>query len=419
MAEGLFRPGVADRLTEPDELDRPMRIAGPGGWALTGTLGLVIVAVTIWGFAGSIPTHVEATGILAWSGGGVRQVVARAEGQLQDVLVTAGEMVTADQPLARMVTPEARVRVDDANRKLETLRADRTRMREYLDDLMAKEHRSFEEIRENTRSLIAGGTQQIAANEKIVKALESLLARHYTTSVEVEGARERLFQIQAQQDQNRQKLIDLQIQQLTQLRERTESLQTWDLQIVDAEAARAEAQLQLDLGETLRSPMHGRVVEVLQAPGGFVGANTPVVLVEFGTPTLEATLFLPAGTGKEVAPGMAANVSPDTVERAEYGTLAGTVERVAPYPATPDQVKAILDDESLVQATLARGPVLVAAVALEPDATSPSNYRWSSGMGPNVRLNAGTLATATVTVRAQPPVTLVVPAIRRFLGIYP
>jgi HlyD family secretion protein len=419
VAEGLFRPGVADRLTEPDELDRPMRIAGPGGWALTGTLALVIVAVTIWGFAGSIPTHVPATGILGWSGGGVRQVVARAEGQLVEVQVQPGELVTADQPLARLTAPDAQLRVADADRKLETLRADRTRMREYYDDLMAKEQRSFEDIRENTRSLIAGGTQQIAANQKIVKALESLLARHYTTSVEVEGARERLFQIQAQQDQNRQKLIDLQIQQLAQLRERTESLQTWDLQIVEAEGARAQAQLELDLGQTLRSPIAGRVVEVLQQPGMFVGANTPVVLVEYGTPTLEATLFLPAGIGKEAAPGMAANVSPDTVERAEYGTLAGTVERVSPYPATPDEVKAILADESLVQATLAHGPVLVAAVALQPDATSPSNYRWSSGRGPDVRLNAGTLATATVTVRAQPPVTLVIPAIRRFLGIYP
>ncbi len=419
MAEGLFRAGVADRLTEPDELDRPMRIAGPGGWTLAGTMALIIVAVTVWGFVGSIPTHVEATGILTWSGGGVREVVARAEGQLTEVLVHPGDAVTTDQPLARLVAPIVRQRLDDATRKLETLRADRTRMRAYLDDLMAKEQKSFEEIRENTRQLLAGGSQQMAANEKIVRALEGLLSRHYTTSVEVEGARERLFAIQAQQDQNRQRLIDVQIQQLTTLRERTESLQTWDLQIVEAEAARAEAQLQLDLGETLKSPLDGRVAEVNVAPGTFVGENTPVVIVEFGTPTLIATLFLPAGKGKEVAPGMPANVAPDTVERAQYGTLEATVERVAPYPATPEQITAILDDKSLVESTLAHGPVLVASATLVPDAATPSRYRWSSGKGPRVTLTAGTLTTASVTVLAQPPVALVVPAIRRFLGIYP
>jgi HlyD family secretion protein len=419
VAEGLFRPGVADRLTEPDELDRPMRIAGPGGWALTGTLALIVAAITLWGFLGSIPTHVEASGILTWSGGGVRQVVARADGQLVETLVRAGDAVMAEQPLARLVVPAARQRVDDATRKLEALRADRTRARAYFDDLLAKEQRALAQVARDTRSLLAVNAQQITANEKIVRALEGLLRKHYTTAVEVEGARERLAQIQAQQDQNRQRLTDLQVQQLTQVRERAQALQTLDLQVLAAEEARADAQLEYELGATLRSPMQGRVVEVMVAPGSFVAQNTPVVLVEFGEPTLQATLFLPAGRGKKVGPGMPANVAPATVERAQYGTLAGTVTEVSPYPATPDQLGAVLDDKSLVETTLAHGPVLVASASLEPDAASPSGYRWSSGAGPRVRLTGGTLASATVTVRTQPPIALVVPAIRRFLGIYP
>jgi HlyD family secretion protein len=419
VAEGLFRPGVADRLTEPDELDRPMRIAGPGGWALAGTMALIIVSVLVWGFLGTIPTHVEATGILGWSDGGVRPVVARAEGQLVEVLVDSGDTVTAEQPLARLVVPVARQGVDDATRKLEALRADRTRTRAYFDDLLVKEQRVLEQVRRDTRSLLESNARQIAANEKIVQALEALLRKHYTTSVEVEGARERLAQIRAQQDQNRQRLTDLEVQQLTQIRQRAEAIQALDLQILAAEEARADAQLQFDLGATLRSPMDGRVVEVLVAPGSFVAENSPVVLVEFGQPTLHATLFLPAGQGKEVAPGMPANVAPATVERAQYGTLTATVSEVAPYPATPEQLGVLLSDKSLVETTLARGPVLVALAALVTDPAAPSGYRWSSGTGPHVRLSGGTLADATVTVRTQPPVALVVPAIRRFLGIYP
>ncbi len=396
-----------------------MRIAGPGGWALAGTMALVIIAVLVWGFLGSIPTHVEASGILGWSGGGVRQVVARAEGQLVEVLVGPGEAVAAEQPLARLVAPVARQGVDDATRKLEALRADRERTRAYFDDLLAKEQRVLEQVRRDTRALLDSNARQIAANEKIVQAFEALLRQHYTTSVEVEGARERLAQIRAQQDQNRQRLADLEVQQLTQVRQRAEAIQALDLQILAAEEARADAQLQLELGATLRSPLDGRIVEVLVAPGSFVAENAPVVLVEFGQPTLHATLFLPAGTGKQVAPGMPANVAPATVERAQYGTLTATVAEVAPYPATPEQLEVLLGDKSLVEATLARGPVLVASAGLVPDPAAPSGYRWSSGTGPRVRLTGGTLASATVTVRTQPPIALVVPAIRRLLGLYP
>ena len=56
--------------------------------------------------------------------------------------------------------------------------------------------------------------------------------------------------------------------------------------------------------------------------------------------------------------------------------------------------------------------------ALEPSKTSLSGYVWSSGDGPPVLLQSGTLCTATVVVQRQAPATLVLPFLKKFfLGV--
>jgi HlyD family secretion protein len=396
-----------------------MRVAGPMGWIIVATLVLVIVVAIVWGFVGSIPTHVSGEGILRQGDGGVRQVVARGDAQVAAIEVEPGAIVKAGQVLARLHDPEIDRKVADAQKALETLRGDRDRLAAYYKTFSDEENRYLTEIRENTEAMIAGGDRQIQANEKIVQALENLLRQHYTTSVEVEQARERLFQIRAAKDQNRQKLLDLAIQQLEQIQQRRQQLETYDLQIVEAEGKLADAKLEADESEAVESPLDGSVAEILVELDALVTAGTPIALLQFGDPTLSAKLYLPAGKAKAIEPGMAANVSPDTVEREQYGTLVATVSHVALYPATEADMKRVLNDPNLVQTFLSSGPQLAVDVDLHRDPATPSGYRWSSGKGPKVTLTSGTLAKATVTIRQEPPIALVLPAIRRFVGIEP
>jgi HlyD family secretion protein len=419
-ASGTTAAPVAEpRPTSPDQLDRRMRVAGPMGWLIVATFVLVIVVAIVWGFVGSIPTHVAGQGILRLDNGGVRQVVARGDAQVAAIEVEIGESVKAGQVLARLHDPETDRKVADAQKALDTLRGDRDRLAAYYKTFSDEENRYLAEIRENTETMIAGGDRQIEANEKIVRALENLLRQHYTTSVEVEQARERLFSIRAAKDQNRQKLLDLAIQQLEQIQQRRQQLETYDLQIVEAEGKLSEAKLAQVESEAVESPLDGQVAELLVELDALVTAGTPLALLQFGDPTLSGKLYLPAGKAKAIREGMAANVSPDTVEREQYGTLVATVSHVALYPATEADMKRVLNDPNLVQTFLSSGPQLAVDVDLHPDAATPSGYRWSSGKGPTIELTSGTLATATVTIRQEPPIALVLPAIRRFLGIEP
>ncbi len=419
MGTELFRKQAVGRLSSPEQLDRQMRIAGPVGWTVVGTLVFVIVCVVLWGFLGSIPTHVQSAGILKLRGGGIRQVVARGEAQVESLLVEAGQAVEAGEVLATFRNPEVEQQVADAEQTLETLRGDRDRMREFYASFTEEERRYFEEIRSNTNDLLDGSDEQIVANQRILAALERLLSQNYTTSIQVETARERLFQTKAMRDQGREKLIQIEIEQLQQIRERTQEFESYELKIVEAEGKLASLRVEMELGDELVSPLTGRVAEVLAEKDSIVDKGTPIVLLEYGTPVLDAVLYAPAGEGKRIRPGMVAHVAPETVKRSEFGTLAATVVRVGRYPSTREEMLRVVNDPTLVDSFLVAGPTLLVEARLEPAPDTKSGYRWTSGRGPPVALTVGTLATGTVTVLEHRPIALVIPALRRFLGIYP
>lgn len=419
MAKGLFRQQALGRLSSPEQLDRQMRIAGPVGWTVVGTLVFALVCALLWGVFGTIPTHVQSVGILKLRGGGIRQVVARGDAQLEEVRVTAGQPVREGEVVAILRNPELEQQVADAEQTVETLRGDRQQMVDFYAEFTQEEQRYFQEIRQNTLALLEGSDEQIVANQKILEALERLLSEHYTTSVQVETARERLFQTKATRDQSRQTLIQIEIQQLEQIRQRKQELESYDLQISEAEGKLASLTVELELASELRSPLDGRVAEVLAEKDAIVDKGTPVVLVEYGNPVLDAVMYAPAGQGKRIREGMVAHVAPETVRRSEWGTLSARVVHVGRYPSTREEMLRVLNDENLVASFLESGPPLLVEARLEPDPEAPSGYRWSSGNGPPVELSVGTLATGTVTVMEHRPIALVIPAFRHLLGIYP
>ena len=114
---------------------------------------------------------------------------------------------------------------------------------------------------------------------------------------------------------------------------------------------------------------------------------------------------------------MPARISPSTVKREEFGYMWGKVVFVPDYPATVAAIMRNFQNEQLVQSLAGRGPVTEVRVALEPDATTVSGYRWSSPGGPPVKISAGTIAVAEIVTATRAPITLVVPILRQKLGL--
>jgi multidrug resistance efflux pump len=159
----------------------------------------------------------------------------------------------------------------------------------------------------------------------------------------------------------------------------------------------------------VRSPHTGRIVEIAVAQGSVVGTGTAIASLEDTTKPLEAVIYMPPENGKNIQVGMEVQISPSHVRREEYGFIRGNVESVATFPSTFQSMMLVLANEQLVQEFLAGGTPIEIRIALVPDATTPSGYRWSSSNGSPVVINSGTLCLATVTLDEQRPINLVLP----------
>jgi len=156
---------------------------------------------------------------------------------------------------------------------------------------------------------------------------------------------------------------------------------------------------------------------VLVKRGQLVREGQAVITCEGTGSALEVELFVPAYEGKKIAPGMRLQVTPSIVQREEYGFIMGKVADVTVFPISRDALLTSLKNEKLVDSLLTQGPVLSVDGSLDRDSSTKSGFKWSSGKGAEVVVTVGTLGTAEVVVREQPPAALVLPALKKWLGI--
>jgi HlyD family secretion protein len=114
---------------------------------------------------------------------------------------------------------------------------------------------------------------------------------------------------------------------------------------------------------------------------------------------------------------MEAQVVPDSVKRAEYGSMKGRVARVSRQDVSDDDVDRILHNRQLTKSLFDGHQALLAHVELSPTKDNASGFEWWSGKGPPYRIEAGTVATVDVIVERVRPISLVVPALRKLLSI--
>jgi HlyD family secretion protein len=169
---------------------------------------------------------------------------------------------------------------------------------------------------------------------------------------------------------------------------------------------------------SITSPFAGRVVELKTGPGLLVNQGSPMLTVERAGADggIEAVVYLAAVDGKKVRPGMETQITPSTVRREEHGFMPARVSYVADYPATPQSMQLLLQNDTLVTALGGNSPPIEIRAALEV-APTQSGYRWSTAGGPPVKLSSGTLCRAEVVVERQRPLSLVIPILKKSIGV--
>jgi hypothetical protein len=104
MARQIFRQEALDRLSSPEQLDQLMRVASPRAWAALAAVGLLLLMALLWGLRGTIPTTVEAQGILLRRG--VQPLQAPYAGVATHVSVISGDGAAKGQELLWLTPSE-------------------------------------------------------------------------------------------------------------------------------------------------------------------------------------------------------------------------------------------------------------------------------------------------------------------------
>ncbi len=156
-------------------------------------------------------------------------------------------------------------------------------------------------------------------------------------------------------------------------------------------------------GLPVTSAVSGTVTEVLVDVGNYVVPGAELAVVEPVGEHVTAIIYVSAGQGKAVEPGMAAHLAPSTAPSEQYGQVIGTVTSVSEFPVSSERMQFLLQNEVLVADLTALGAVLEVLVTATVDQSTRSGLSWTSRSGAPFEVHNGTLTTGSVTIQAETP----------------
>jgi HlyD family secretion protein len=415
----IFRKVSLERLSSPDQLDVLMKVTSAKAWiALVALCGLVLTSV-LWGIFGNVPTSVSGSCILIRPGGTL-EVVAPSVGRVVDISVEAGDIVREGQIIARIDRNEASGQIRSGEAKLRELRAQEARLKAVIGRGEREQQQYLRESAANLQSRIRSTQERVAAIEGRARTQEKLLEQGLITgqtllATRMDAAAARQEILERQND-----ITQLAVRQTENRKQVEGELGNIAIQISEAQRALAGMLRNSDEASLVYSPYRGRVIEIRVGDGEVANAGTPILTIEQTGPSvddLEVVIYLSPQDGKKVKPHMNVQVSPSTVKREEFGFLLGKVRTVAEFPSTVQGMMRVLKNEQLVNQLSAQTSPITALADLTPSSETVSRYRWSSPEGPPTRVESGTLCSATVTLKNDRPITLVVPLFRGLLEL--
>ncbi len=137
-----------------------------------------------------------------------------------------------------------------------------------------------------------------------------------------------------------------------------------------------------------------------------------LAVISFFTPTAAAKLLV----GQEV------HILPSNIQANTVGNVVGRVSEISLLPLTQSEASGILGSQELATELLQDNKNIQVTIDLEEDKQSPSGFKWINGSGPpSTRPSqfprVGLQAQVSVITKRIPPITLGVPALKKFFGI--
>lgn len=372
-----------------------------------------------------------------------------------------------DEVLARNeVVQELRARFNSLERK--ALERKQTALEDriaYLEGYIGRTRSTAAEINEQNREALAQRRKNLAAaietQQQLIAALDEryqsyrrLRADNLMSQDNVNNSRRRL-------DDARLKLSELELQNQefelqqveldeaflnanSQISDREHSLTQLNLQLRELENQRTQLdkqqseddfrdrnevnelrreidrlQKRLQRDREVTAEFAGRVLELTAAEGAVVNTGQRLLQLDARREDSElvALAYFKDEIGKRLEPGMPVRVSPSTVSQKRYGNIRGQVLTVSEYPVTEEAATNYIGNTEVARKLLVGDHNIEVVARLTRDDDTPSGFAWTSQLGPDTEVTAGTTADVWVTHERRPPLSYIPPVLREWTGL--
>lgn len=420
----LFRPQALARVSDPEQLDQTLRVVKPQHVIGFGVIALLVVAGLIWSVVSTAPIKAGGPGVLL-SRSGVASIVAPDAGNVDRIFVKPGDRVSPGQPIAQI---RRLSRLDELRAAQEEARSIHDRHKILAQEMAAQDRLQadlLEQTRKTNAERIRALEEQRATLAKRLEGEADLRAKGMISAVKLFETETQLAQINNEIATTRNRQSELALtyeqqsgrrrQELAELRSNVQNLER-RAENLSREYERyrqvlaTSAGTVAEIGVNVDDPVNpGQLlVRLLADHAGDVG--------DPGDVGLTTIAYLPAAEGKKVKPDMAALVTPSTVKVELEGYIEGRVVRVSELPASREGLLRRLRNAAQVDEILKAGAPFEVEIELRRNPATPSGYAWTSGHGPDIRVEAGTLARAEVVVGRIHIISLVFPAMDYVFG---
>jgi HlyD family secretion protein len=412
----IFRKVSIERLSSPEQLDQLLKVNSMRSWAALLAVLILVSMTVVWAIRGSIATTAPGQGVIVRTGG-VLNVVSSGSGVVASLNIKVRDRIRKHQVIAQVAQPALveRIRATaEAIAEAERQRAVASQIRSgsaklQMDALNRQRENADREIKVLQEQAKLVGEQIPVEAELLAKGL---LTRQQTIAtqqklVDIEGHIAAIGADLKRYDSEQFAIESQPMQGDVEMQSRVTSL----------ERELAGLRKELEVAANVISPYGGEVTELRVAPGSAVTAGEPILSIQLDLDELDVLVYVPSVMAKQIHAGLEAQISPSTVRREEYGYLRGEVTSVADYPATPAALMRNFQNEPLVGSLTGGGPVTELHVRLIADDRTPSGYSWSSPLGPRIKLSSGTLVSAQIVTKRQPPISFVIPRVKEMLGM--
>lgn len=410
-----YRREAMEKLTSAAELNDAIRVTSPMTWVFVALLVFVVTGALIWGVFGSVPTRVIGPAFINFENAQLTEVVARGDGTLVSINVAPGDRVEQGAVLGRVENPTLTAQLGEAQRLQDQIGA---QIAEYerSRDAELSEFDALQQIQRNSLENQLEDAQEVAtALEKRLRHNEELLENGITNVAMVDDLRSQFYQARQQTAAIETEIAQLGLDRDQRVTRWAQDILTLATSLVEVSGRVGKLEEELALLSEIIAPMASKVVSTIVATGTHLHRGETAFGLVAPNAELEALAFLSAPEAKRIQPGMTVRLSPTTVRREEYGTVRGEVMSVSPFPLSSAAVQAQVKNQTLAEQFVAEGAPLLVRIALQRD--EDGLLDWTGSRAPDVEITAGTLASVSVVVADNRPISLILPTLRRWSGL--